>query len=90
MDDKSPKFKFEKKLGIHEILYGNIPQLIDVIHKLLICMKETNQFHKHDCEFFRLDFRTMNLEEEINRKFPLGSFVLDLKWGFQEEEAPDE
>jgi hypothetical protein len=81
MTEKKPEFAFEKKLGIHEILYGDIQALLKIIGMLLYCVKETNQSHGTSCEFFRLDFRQMYLDE----KFPFGSMVLDLKFGSKKE-----
>ena len=85
MTEKKPEFAFEKKLGIHEILYGDIPGLLNIIGKLLYCVKETNQSQGTSCEFFRLDFRPMCLDEELLMQFPSGSLVLDLKFGSKKE-----
>ncbi len=82
MEDK-PKFAFEKKLGIAECMHGDIQFMCNAIAKLFYCMKETNEFHKVSCEFFRLDFRQPYFEEQI--QFPIGSLILDLKWGSKKE-----
>lgn len=85
MTAPKPEFAFVKELGISEILYGDIPQISNMIARLLFCMKETNQKHNVSCEFFRLDFRPQTFDEEITRKFPIGALVLDLKWGSKKE-----
>jgi len=77
--ERQPQFAFEKKVGVSDIIYGNIPELIKMIERLLYCMKETNQIHKVDCEFFRLDFRQPYFDETF--QFPFGCFILDLKFG---------
>ncbi len=82
MEDK-PDFAFEKKLGINEIMYGDISFMSNSITKLLYCMKETNDLHKVSCEFFRLDFRQPYFDEQM--EFPRRSLILDLKWGSKKE-----
>lgn len=81
--DNEPRFAFEKKLGVAECVYGNVPQIANLIGKLLFCIKETNEFHGVGCEFFRLDFRQPYLDETL--QFPTGSLILDLKWGSKKE-----
>lgn len=83
MDEEKIPFAFEKKLGIADCLYGDIPALLMGIEKLLYCMKETNKMHNVECEFFRLDFRPRYIYEQPN--FPIGSLILDMKWGSQQE-----
>lgn len=85
MSEKKPNFKWGKKLGIHEQLYGNLPEMTRFIAILLQYMKDTNKLHGDDCEFFRIDFRTMTSDEQYSGEFPLGSLILDLKWGFKQE-----
>jgi|GEM_PF-1723868 len=85
MSENEPQFAFGKKLGINECIYGNIPELLNIIGRLLYFMKETNQLHNVSCEFFRLDFRQLYFDEELLREFPIGSFVLDLKFGSKKE-----
>jgi hypothetical protein len=82
-EEKQPQFAFGKKIGIAESIYGNIPELSKMIERLLYCMKETNQIHKVECEFFRLDFRQAYFDETF--QFPLGFFILDMKWGSKKE-----
>jgi hypothetical protein len=84
MEDK-PDFAFVKKLGIVDIPDQTVSIVLEVFHKLFVCMKETNDFHKVSCEFFRLDFRPQSLEEELLRKFSVGSLVMELKWGSKKE-----
>ena len=83
IEEKQPSFAFEKKLGVHDMIYGNIPALMKMIERLLYCMKETNKNHGVKCEFFRLDFRQPYLDETF--QFPIGSFILDLKFGSKKE-----
>jgi hypothetical protein len=83
MKEEKINFAFEKKLGVAEILYGKPAQLSALIERLLYCMKETNKFHDVECEFFRLDFRQPYFDEQI--QFPVGSLILDMKWGSKEE-----
>ena len=83
MLDKEPDFAFGKKLGIAEFLYGNSHEIVNMIERLLVCMKETNQLHGVHCEFFRLDFRQSYFDEQV--EFPLGYFILDMKWGSKKE-----
>lgn len=80
-----PQFAFEKKLGIPDCAYGDIPLIIRAISLLLLCMKDTNKLHEKSCEFFRLDFRQQHFDESLLEKFPIGSLILDLKWGSKEE-----
>lgn len=80
---EEPSFAFEKKLGISECVYGNIPSILNMIGKLLYCLKETNKIHGTECEFFRLDFRQLDFDEQM--QFPHGAFLLDLKWGSRKE-----
>jgi len=85
MDNKEPTFAFGKKLGITENYFfeTNMKCLLDCIERLLFCMKETNKNHGVECEFFRLDFRQPYFDEKF--EFPLGCFLLDLKWGSKKE-----
>lgn len=80
-----PDFAFQKKLGVNEIVYGDVEFLQKCILRLFECMKKTNQKHGVSCEFFRLDFRTINFVEETLQEFPFGSYVLHLKWGSKKE-----
>lgn len=83
MENKEPEFAYEKQIGISEHCYGNIPFMQDCIGRLLICMQETNKIHGLKCEFFRLDFRQPYFGEQF--LFPIGSIILDLKWGSKKE-----
>ncbi len=74
---------FQKKLGVAECLYGDPVSLSNIIARLMVCMKETNQKHGVHCEFFRLDFRQPYFDEQM--EFPYGSLILDMKWGSKEE-----
>jgi hypothetical protein len=87
MENKKPEFAFEKKLGINEsvFVHENLKIVLDAFHRLFHHMIETNKYHEVHCEYFRLDFRPQNLEEQIYESFPLGSAVLDLKWGSKKE-----
>jgi len=78
-----PQFAFEKKLGVNEICLGNVNSLLNLIGRLLVCMKETNQKYGVSCEFFRLDFRQPHFDENLT--FPFGSLILDMKWGSKKE-----
>lgn len=80
---EQPNFCFQKKVGLVEDLYGNIPMIIDLIHRLLFCIKETNKLHETESEFFRLDFRQPYFHEMW--EFPKGYLILDLKWGCKKE-----
>lgn len=87
MKNEKPNFAFGKKLGLNNQLYGDISAINDAIRRLLFCMKETNDLHHVSCEFFRLDFRQPYFDEQT--QFPLGSLILDMKWGSKEElESP--
>ncbi len=79
----NPDFTFQKKLGIPESMYGTHPVIINAISRLMQCMKETNELHNVSCEFFRLDFRQPYFDEQM--QFPVGSLILDLKWGSKKE-----
>ena len=83
MESKEPNFAFEKKLGISESLYGSHHQLLNMIGRLLQCMKETNKNYGLECEFFRLDFRQPYFDEQM--QFPYGCLLLDMKWGSKKE-----
>ena len=85
MIEKEPDFAYEKKIGMAECMYGDIPFLMRLIEKLLYCMKESNKLNEKSSEFFRLDFRPTYLDEEITQIFPRGSLILDLKWGSKKE-----
>ena len=78
-----PQFAFEKKIAVNEICLDNVNSLLIAIERLLVCMKETNQNHGVSCEFFRLDFRKHNFDDIFT--FPLGSLILDMKWGSKKE-----
>ncbi len=78
-----PEFAFGKKLGIAECLHGDPVAISNIIDRLMVCMKETNQKHGVHCEFFRLDFRQPYFDEQV--QFPYGSLILDMKWGSKEE-----
>jgi FAD synthase len=78
-----PQFSFEKKIGVNEIFLDDVNRLLNVIRRLLVHMKETNQKHKVSCEFFRLDFRQAYFDESLT--FPFGSLILDMKWGSKKE-----
>jgi hypothetical protein len=82
-EDNEPQFAFEKKLGVHDMAYGNIKLIAESLQKLMLCMKETNKIHNVDCEFFRLDFRQPYFDERM--QFPIGSLILDMKWGSKKE-----
>jgi hypothetical protein len=82
MEDE-PRFAFEKKLGISEQLYGDPKALVQTFERLLYCMKETNTFYRVTCEFLRLDFRQPYIDEQM--QFPIGSLILDMKWGSRTE-----
>ena len=85
MNDIQPNFALGKKLGVAECVYGNIPDILNVIGRLLYCMKETNKLHNVQCEFFRIDFRPQCMDEQLTREFPMGALVLDMKWGSRKE-----
>jgi DNA-directed RNA polymerase subunit RPC12/RpoP len=78
-----PGFAFGKKLGVAECLYGNRAALAQMIERLMVCMKETNQHHGVECEFFRIDFRQPYFDEI--EQFPRGALILDMKWGSKKE-----
>lgn len=82
-ENRQPEFCFQKKLGVHEISYGNIKFILEIMERLLVCMKETNEAHKVECEFFRLDFRESYFSERT--QFPIGSLILHMKWGSKKE-----
>jgi hypothetical protein len=80
-----PDFAFEKKLGIPELPYKTRYIILQAIERLFVCMQETNKLHNVSCEFFRLDFRQMYLDEQLAGLFPIGSLILDFKWGSKME-----
>jgi len=84
----TPKFEFEKTIGLHALGCDKIDFILDNIAKLLICMKETNKFHDKTCEYFRLEFRPPNFYEAMS--YPLGSLILDMKWGCKSEEVAED
>lgn len=86
MKDKQD-FAFEKKIAICELvdIIDNRRIIFDAIQRLFYCMKETNDFHKVNSEYFRLDFRPQTLHEELIRAFPIGMAVLDFTWGSKKE-----
>ncbi len=77
-----PKFAFEKILGVSPIILEDPHNLAKMIERLLFVIKETNQLHSVSCPFFRLDFRQYYQKDGI---LPIGSLVLDLKFGSKEE-----
>ncbi len=88
MEEKKPEFAFEKKIGIAECLYRDIPAIHNLIGRLLFLIQESNKINNVECEFFRLDFR-YPFRDEIDQ-FPYGSLILDMKWGSKKElERPD-
>lgn len=80
---KEMDFAFEKKLGVADCLYGNPSSISNIISRLMLCMKETNEKHGVECEFFRLDFRQPYFDERM--QFPQGSLILEMKWGSKKE-----
>ena len=85
MEEEKPNFVFGKKLGLSEQMIGNIPFIIYYIKKLLFFMKETNAKQGLTCEFFRIDFRHQTINEQLQREFPLGALIIDLKFGSPKE-----
>jgi hypothetical protein len=83
MDNEKSDFAFGKKLGVNECLYGDPIALSNMIARLMVCIKETNEKHGVHCEFFRLDFRQAYFDEAM--QFPLGALILDMKWGSKQE-----
>lgn len=84
MENKEIPFAFGKKIGINDQCLGiDISLFLNIIGKLLVCMKETNKHHNIDCEFFRLDFRQPYFDEEL--QFPRGALILDMKWGHKDD-----
>lgn len=83
MGDEKPDFAFGTNLGVSEVVYDNVPALINLFGRLLVCMQETNRKHGVGCAFFRLDFRQTYFDETL--EFPLGSMILDMKWGCKKE-----
>ncbi len=86
MEDK-PDFAFEKKIAICESIeiYENRRIIFDAFQRLFQCMKETNELHKVNSEYFRLDFRPQSIHEQLAGQFPRDMTVLDLKWGSKKE-----
>jgi hypothetical protein len=86
MDDK-PDFAFGKKIAICESIdtFENRIIIFHVLERLFQCMKETNELHKVNSEYFRLDFRPQNLFEDLSQEFSRDMLVLDLKWGSKKE-----
>lgn len=84
-ENQQPQFAFGKKLGINESLYHDLDNIQRGISLLMQCMKETNALHNVHCEFFRLDFRPPSFDEDLIGEFPIGSLVLDMKWGSKKE-----
>lgn len=82
-ESDEPNFEFEKKIGIADCMYGDIPFTINMIGKLLTCMKESNKLNGKTNEFFRIDFRPVTFYESTQH--PRGSHILDIKWGCKEE-----
>jgi len=78
-------FAFQKKVGISESYPQNVNAIMDSFLRLYYCMKETNQKHGLTCESFRLDFRPVSYDEQILQEFPMGCYVLDLKFGSKKE-----
>lgn len=68
-------------MGMDDSLYGDIPAMMNLIGRLLYCMKECNAKNEHDCEFFRLDFRPANMLDGL----PWGALALRLRWGSRDE-----
>ena len=85
MTKPEPDFAFEKSLGVADSAYGNIGALMDAFGRLLVCMQECNKINNVSSEFFRVDFRTQSLDEQVMRIFPRGALVMDLKWGSKKE-----
>jgi hypothetical protein len=82
-ENKEPDFAFGKKLGVADIMYGNPTHISNMLARLIVCMQETNKLHNVNCEYFRLDFRPPTFDETF--EFPIGSLILDMKWGSKRE-----
>lgn len=78
-----PEFAYEKKIGIHQQVSNDIPFLLNMIERLISCMRESNKINGVSCEFFRLDYRQPYLDEQF--QFPYGYLILELKWRSRKE-----
>jgi hypothetical protein len=87
-ESNKPNFEYGKTIGIADCMYGDFPFMINMIGKLLNCMKESNQINGKDNEYFRLDFRPPTYYELT--QYPRGSLILDLKWGCKKEEVGED
>ena len=76
MEQYETNFEFEKKLWMNHACYSHIESYIRATGLLLKCMIETNELHKKDCEFFRLDFRPTSFYEDLTE-----GLCFHLKWG---------
>lgn len=69
--------EFEKKVFIPEFMYGDKDVYTKMFLMLIQCMRETNELHKKDNEFFRLTFRPTRLGEcEIR-----DCLTFEMQWG---------
>lgn len=73
------KNRFEKSILIVDQKYGDIPTYIEMIARLFYCMKETNELHDLDNEYFRIEFCPSYEYMGMNE--------LKLKWGKKKREA---
>ena len=78
---------YEKKVVmIGEAFFTQgIAAQVDIIHRLLQCMKESNEINKHDFPFYQLRVRPTNVYEHLTG--PQG-ICFELRWGCREMLTP--
>lgn len=72
------KLAYEKKIMCSEQIYGDVSMYLQIIGKLLYCMKESNKINNHDCEFFQLRFRPAQFLEGGH------DLCMELRWGHKD------
>ncbi len=71
---------YEKKAILHEqAFFGDIRHSIDLIHRLLQCMKDSNNKNEYDFPFYQLRVRPTRIDER-----PEG-ICFELRWGNRED-----
>lgn len=78
-DDRDLDMCYEKKVILHESVFleGDLNVQVEIIHKLLQCMKEWNALNKHDFPFYQLRVRPARWYEGSGQ----GGVCFELRWG---------
>lgn len=72
---------FEKKIIANDCVYADTNSYIYIFSLLINFMKQTNEIHGKNCEFFRLTFRPANRLDNAG----MSPYVFEMRWGDRDE-----